>query len=109
MTTPRSPADQAGGTEPVTCTLTPAGLAAQADRWQQLLARAMTGRAETENGLLVSFRSEPGAEEELRRLVAVESECCRWAAWAVEARTGTIVLDVRSTGVGVATLHGMFL
>jgi hypothetical protein len=46
--------------------------------------------------------------EELRRLVAVENECCPWAAWAVETNAEATVLDVRSTGPGVATLHGMF-
>jgi len=109
MTTPQGPTDQADGTEPVACTLTPTDLAAQAGRWARLLARAMTERAETADGLRVSFRPDPGAEEELRSLVAVESECCRWAAWTVQASAGTIELDVRSTGVGIATLHGMFL
>jgi hypothetical protein len=108
MMTPRITTGHTDGTAPVACTLTPTDLAAQADRWQQLMARAITERAETENGLRVSFRAEPGAEEELRSLVAVESECCRWAVWAVEASPGTIVLDVRSTGAGIATLHSMF-
>jgi hypothetical protein len=108
MTTPQSRTDQADGAIPVACTLTPADLATQADRWQRLLARAMAERAETENGLRVSFRPEPGAEEELRSLVAVESECCRWADWSVQTGAGTVVLDVRSTGTGVATLHDMF-
>jgi hypothetical protein len=63
---------------------------------------------ETADGLRLSFRPEPGVEEELRRLVVVESECCSWAAWTVETVAGAPVLDVRSTGPGVATLHGMF-
>ena len=90
------------------CSLTSAGLAAQAGRWQRLMARAMTERAETADGLRMSFRPEPGVEEELRRLVAVESGCCSWAAWGVETMAGAPVLDVRSTGPGIATLHGMF-
>ena len=66
----------------------------------------MTERAETADGLRIRFR--PGAEEELRALVAVETQCCPWASWAVELDAGTIVLDVRSTAVGVASLAGMF-
>ena len=108
MTTPRISSDQAGDTVPVACTLTPADLSAQADRWQRLMARAMTERAETADGLRMSFRPEPGVGEELRRLVAVENDCCSWAAWAVETVAGAPVLDVRSTGPGIATLHGMF-
>jgi len=108
MTAPHISTDEPGGTVPVACTITPAGLAAQAGRWQRLLARAMTERAETADGLRVSFRPDPGAEEELRSLVVVESECCRWAAWTVQASARTIELDVRSTGVGITTLHEMF-
>ena len=91
---------------PVACTLTPAGLAARAERWHRLLARAMTERAETPDGLRICFR--PEAEEELRALVTAETECCPWATWTVERDAGTIVLDVRSTGEGVATLQRMF-
>jgi hypothetical protein len=108
MTTPQTAADQTGGTVPVACTLTPANLAAQAGRWQRLMARAMTKRTETADGVRLSFRPEPGTEEELRTLVAVENECCAWAAWTVDTGDETIVLDVQSAGDGVATLHSMF-
>jgi hypothetical protein len=91
----------------IACSLSSADLAAQAGRWQRLLARAMTGRTETTDGLRISFCPEPGVEEELRRLVAAENECCRWAAWALETNAEATVLDVRSTGPGIATLHGM--
>jgi hypothetical protein len=94
---------------PVACTLGSADLAARYSRWEQLVARAMTGRAETADGLRLCFRREPDAEEELRALAAAENECCPWAAWAVWADSGQIVLDVRSaSGEGIATLHSMF-
>ncbi len=92
----------------IACTLTSADLAAQGGRWERLAARAMTGRAEAADGLRIAFRPEPGAEEELRALVAVENECCSWAEWMVEVEEGQIVLAVRATGEGVAALHGMF-
>ena len=91
---------------PVACTLSSAGLAAQRKRWEQLIARAMTERAETVVGLRISFL--PGAEDELRALVAVETECCPWATWTVERATETIVLHVRSTADGIGALHSMF-
>ena len=93
-------------TTPIACTLTPAGLAAQGERWRRLIAWAVTERADTADGLRVRFR--PGAEEELRALVAVDTQCCPWARWTVELDAGTIVLDVRSTAGGVATVRGMF-
>jgi hypothetical protein len=93
----------------VACTLTSGDLAAQGEGWARLAARAMTGRALTADGLRVSFRAEAGVEDELRRLVAVEKECCAWAAWAVLAGGGEVVLEVRSAAAeGVAVLHGMF-
>ena len=109
MTAPQISTDQAGSAVPVACTLTPADLAAQTGRWQRLMAQAMTERAETPDGLRLSFRREPGTEEELRRLVAVESECCAWADWTVDMSASTLMLEVRSAGTGIATLHGMFL
>ena len=91
---------------PVACTLTAADLATQRRRWEQLMARALTGRAETADGLRLSFR--PEAEDELRALVAVETGCCAWAAWTVEPTAGAVVLDVRSAGEGIAAVHTMF-
>jgi hypothetical protein len=93
----------------VACALGSADLAAQSSRWEQLVARTMTGRTETADGLRLFFRREPGAEEKLRALAAVENECCPWAAWSVHAESGHMVLDVRSASAeGIATLHGMF-
>ena len=91
---------------PVACTLGVAGLAAQRRRWEQLMARALTGRTETADGLRLSFR--PEAEDELRALVAVETGCCAWAAWTVEPTAGAIVLDIRSAGEGIPAVHSMF-
>jgi hypothetical protein len=91
---------------PVACTLGATGLAAQARRWEQLMARALTGRDETPDGLRLSFR--PEAEDELRALVAVETGCCAWATWTVEPAAGAVVLDVRSADEGVTTLRSMF-
>ena len=90
----------------IACTLGMAALAAQGRRWQRLMARALTGRDETPDGLRLSFR--PEAEDELRALVAVETGCCAWAAWTVEPTAGAVVLDVRSADEGIATVHTMF-
>jgi hypothetical protein len=108
MTTQQRTTEADAGTAPVACTLTTAGLAEQSGRWERLAARALTERAETEHGLRLSFRPEPGAEQELRQLVAVENECCRWASWTVDTCTGQIVVDARSAGDGIAALHNMF-
>jgi hypothetical protein len=108
MTTPQDSTAQRGGPGPVACTLTTADLATQAGRWERLIARAMTEYAQTTDGLRMSFHPEPEAEDELRELVAAENRCCSWATWAVETVADAPVLDVRSTGPGIATLHSMF-
>lgn len=92
----------------IACILTSADLATQSERWQRLGERALIERVETEYGLLISFYGEPGVADELRELVAVENECCSWADWTVATRDEQVVLDVSSTGKGVATLHTMF-
>ena len=106
VTTPLTTTDQTDGTTPVACTLAPAGLAAQVGRWERLIARAMTGRIETADGLRIAFRPGPATENELHSLVAVENECCSWAAWTMETNAEATVLDVRAAGPGIATLHG---
>ena len=116
MTTKPTTTEQNEDPAPVACTLTAAGLAAQSDRWERLATRAMTGRAETAHGLRLFFRAEPGAdrgvepgvEEELRALVAVENECCPWADWTVETNDEQIVLNVHSIAAGITTLHSTF-
>ena len=87
----------------IACTLTSSDLAEQARRWRAL---PLLQREETEDGLRLTFAREPRVEEELRALVAVENDCCRWARWDVE---DGVVLVATSTGHGVPTLHGMFL
>ena len=108
MTAAPIPADDSTASKPVACSLTKESLAEQAGRWVRLAARAMTAQAKTADGLRLGFRPEPGIEEELRALAAVETRCCPWATWTVQASATQLVLDVRAAGDGVTTLHGMF-
>ena len=94
--------------ELVACTLSGTDLKSQRDRWLALGENFGLGREETNDGLRLSFRSHPAIREELEALVAVENECCSWAAWSVEASDDTLVMAARSEGTGVETLHGMF-
>jgi len=108
MTAAHTPDEETTASAPVACSLTMAGLAEQAGHWARLAVRAMTTHAKTADGLRVGFRPEPGIEEELRALVAVETQCCPWATWTVRASATQLALDVRATGDGVTALHGMF-
>lgn len=93
---------------PIACTLDEAGFATQAERWTRLLAEHGAGRTEAPDGLRLAFRDAAGVEAELEALVAVENHCCAWASWDVVREGGDVVMRARSTGDGVAALHGMF-
>jgi hypothetical protein len=93
--------------ETVACTLTEADHKTQRERWLAL-GTHLTARVETEDGLRLAFAYDPMVEGELRALVAVETECCSWAAWDVAREDDALVMAARSQGDGVATLHTMF-
>lgn len=92
----------------VACTLSSEDLGTQSERWGRLRAQAGLGRTATDDGLRTTFRDEPAVEDELRALVAVENDCCSWASWEVSREDGILVMHARSTGDGIAVLHGMF-
>jgi hypothetical protein len=94
--------------ELVACTLSDTDLKSQRERWLTLCGNFGLGRRETEDGLRLDFRYHPAVRAELDAVVAVENECCSWAAWSVEREGDTLVMAARSTGTGVETLHGMF-
>jgi len=94
--------------ELVACTLTGTDLKTQRERWINLGTNFGRGRVKADDGLRLLFVDHPAVQEELQALVAVENECCSWAAWSVERDNGRLVMAARSKGEGVATLHGMF-
>ena len=93
----------------VACTLSDTSLKTQRERWIDLAETFGIARHETPDGLRLTFEDHPAVEAELQALVAVENDCCSWAAWTVERNeTGALVLAARAQGEGIATLHGMF-
>ena len=94
--------------ELVACTLNDTDLKTQRERWINLGANFGRGRETTDDGLRLLFENHTAVESELRALVAVENDCCSWAAWTVDRDDGALVMAVRSKGDGIATLHGMF-
>ena len=95
--------------EPIACTLGSSELRSQAARWKSLYAEAGFGRTETGDGMRVHFRRSQEAEHELTALVAVERECCKWAEWTLEADEDDLILEITSTGDGIAVIHSWFL
>jgi hypothetical protein len=94
----------------VACTLNETSMKTQRERWINLGENFGIARYETTDGLRLTFKNHPAVAAELDALVAVENECCSWAAWGVErGEDDALALTVRSQGQGIATLHGMFM
>jgi hypothetical protein len=92
----------------VACTLSHTDLKSQRERWINVGTNFGLGRVETDHGVELNYKDHPAVERELRALVAVENDCCGWAAWSVKREKGVLVMEARSKGEGIATLHGMF-
>jgi hypothetical protein len=92
----------------VACTLGRDDLASQADRWARLWGEAGLERIETDAGVRLVYLDGPAVEKELRALVAVENECCKWASWGVGRTAGRLVMEVTSTDAEIEALHAMF-
>jgi hypothetical protein len=78
----------------VACTLGTGDRVQRAARWAALTARALRQASRTERGLRLVFTASPGAEDELRSLVALERECCAFARWSVSSAGRRLTLEV---------------
>lgn len=93
----------------IMCTPGPAELGRQAERWQILYATAGIRRTVIHSGLRVSFRIDAAVEDEVRALVATERECCGWANWSIDATADELILEICSTGDGIAVIHSWLI
>jgi len=95
--------------ETVACSLDREGLADRSERWHALADRAFVRRVETDRGLQIVFRSDPGVTDELRELARLERACCRFAAWEVTTTDEHAALDVTGGGEeAIAAVKQMF-
>ena len=92
----------------VCCALGASDLQEQARRWDTLRQHAEVRQVETPSGKRIHFAAGDGVADELDALVAVERTCCAWASWTVEREGDEVVLDVASSGEGVAVIRQMF-
>lgn len=68
---------------PVACSLGPDDGPARLRRWQQLADRAHPIAVRDGAQPTVRYDPEPGVQEELQTLAAVEAECCSFVTWSV--------------------------
>lgn len=93
---------------PVACSLDGLGMKTRSDEWRELIVPNVVDRRVIPSGAGFSLRTSPDVHEELKRLVALESSCCAWIDWTVDAGE---VLRVEATAEqeqGVALLRDWF-
>jgi hypothetical protein len=109
MLTPEVTMDDDHGASVVACTLGSGDLTRRAARWEALTARSLVRAARTDRGLRLVFRADAGAAGELSDLVALERECCAFAAWSVHENGTELTLDVTGDGdQAVAAVQSLF-
>jgi len=93
---------------PVTCTLTAEGRQRMGDGWKATLQRGNARVRALENGVEVDLKGDDALLHELRRLVAIEADCCRWMNIALREHRGDAVLTVTAdSDEGVAAIAAM--
>ena len=81
---------------PIACTLDASALAERSDVLLPGLARRAGDVCWRDNGVRLTFRSDAELLEEITRVIAAESHCCRFLRFAlvVEPGNGPVTLDV---------------
>ena len=76
------------------CSLASEGLPARMAEWSALFGRALRKREVTGDGFVLHFAPDEGVEEELRRLAALEGECCASLRFRVRDGSNDVRMDV---------------
>lgn len=93
------------GEVPIACTLTPSAGKDQVERWKAFDDHYLLDVERTETMLVVHYVRTEESSRELRGLVAVESTCCSFVDWRVEADHEDLRLKVTGTAEQLAALN----
>lgn len=78
--------------QPIACTLTPEDHRARIEEIADLTRRTLRSREPIAGGARLTF--DPGAEPEVRRIVAAEAECCAFLRMEIRRAPGALLLDI---------------
>ncbi|GAC1483187.1 MAG: hypothetical protein PVSMB9_08990 [Candidatus Dormibacteria bacterium] len=81
----------------IACTLGDADLRDRQSAWLKLRSY-ITATDEAPGGLTFSFAPVPGLLPSLRKLVALEAECCAWMTFAIANSPGIVRLSISAKG-----------
>ena len=76
------------------CTLGPEGLPARMAEWSALIGGSLRAREVIDEGCVLHFNADEGVADELRRLAALEGECCASLTFRVRDREEAVILEV---------------
>jgi hypothetical protein len=92
---------------PIACTLNAAALTDRAGAWRDVIAASLRSRADTEDGVALTF--DAAVEARVRELVALEAECCAWFEGRIARSGDAVVLTLHAAGDdGRDVLRAMF-
>lgn len=63
------------------------------DTYRRLFADALIGRDRTETGVRLRFRADPGIEDRVRNLAALDKQCCDFFTFAITATDDEVAWD----------------
>jgi hypothetical protein len=80
------------------CTLPSSDLAERVTAWDVLAGRALVGASRSADSATFRFRQDAEVEEELRRLLDLERDCCSVLSWDLVEADGNLVLKITESG-----------
>jgi hypothetical protein len=99
-----------GGTmsEQIVCRLRPADRAQRTADFRALFSGWLVGRERSSLGVRWMLRAQPGAEEESRRLAALEERCCDGIRFDIRRQGDEVHWDISGPRAAAATLDVLF-
>jgi mercuric ion transport protein len=95
-------------TDVVACVLDGRAYRTRVARIHALMDQALIARERLELSVRMRFRRAAGVEADLEELVALERQCCPFLAFAVEKRSGEMVLTISGPESASALLDAAF-
>jgi hypothetical protein len=99
-----------GGTvaDQIVCRLPPADRAQRTADFRALFSGGLVGRERSSLGVRWMLRAQPGAEEESRRLAALEERCCDGICFSIRREGDEVHWDISGPKAAAATLDVLF-
>jgi hypothetical protein len=87
----------------IACTLSADDLKDVSAAWQKLLRNSLISRDLVPGGLRLTV--DPGAQQALRQLIDIETQCCRWITFEIAGPSVTMTAD----GSGEHAIQSMWV